>query len=143
MVTTLLWLALGLVAFSYVGYPLALAAWGAAHDLVGALRFLGGGRDRRDKSGPIGWPRVTLVIAAFDEEECIRAKIQNSLALDYPADRLEILVGCDGCTDRTASIAREAGGSRVRVLELTPRSGKASVLARLVPAGTGDVVVLT
>jgi cellulose synthase/poly-beta-1,6-N-acetylglucosamine synthase-like glycosyltransferase len=143
MVTTLLWLALGLVAFSYVGYPLALAAWGAAHDLVGALRFLGGGRDRRDRSGPIEWPRVTLVIAAFDEEECIRAKIQNSLALDYPADRLEILVGCDGCTDRTATIAREAGGSRVRVLELTPRSGKASVLARLVPAGTGDVVVLT
>jgi cellulose synthase/poly-beta-1,6-N-acetylglucosamine synthase-like glycosyltransferase len=143
MVTTLLWLALGLVAFSYVGYPLALAAWGAAHDLVGALRFLGGGRDRRDRSGPIEWPRVTLVIAAFDEEECIRAKIQNSLALDYPADRLEILVGCDGCTDRTATIAREAGGSRVRVLELAPRSGKASVLARLVPAGTGDVVVLT
>lgn len=143
MVTTLLWLALGLVAFSYVGYPLALAAWGAAHDLVGALRFLGGGRDRRDRSGPIEWPRVTLVIAAFDEEECIRAKIQNSLALDYPADRLEILVGCDGCTDRTATIAREAGGSRVRILELTPRSGKASVLARLVPAGTGDVVVLT
>ncbi len=143
MVTTLLWLALGLVAFSYVGYPLALVAWGAAHDLVGALRFLGGGRDRRDRSAPMEWPRVTLVIAAFDEEECIRAKIQNSLALDYPADRLEILVGCDGCTDRTATIAREAGGSRVRVLELTPRSGKASVLARLVPAGTGDVVVLT
>jgi cellulose synthase/poly-beta-1,6-N-acetylglucosamine synthase-like glycosyltransferase len=86
---------------------------------------------------------VSLVVAAYDEEGCIREKVLNSLALDYPPDRLEIVVGCDGCTDRTAAVAREAGGARVRVVELTPRSGKASVLGRLVPAATGDVVVLT
>jgi cellulose synthase/poly-beta-1,6-N-acetylglucosamine synthase-like glycosyltransferase len=143
MLTTLLWLALALVAFSYVGYPIALAAWGAVHDLFGALRFLGGGRDRRDRGGPPEWPRVSLVVAAFDEEGCIAQKVANSLALDYPADRLEILIGCDGCTDRTAAVAREAGGARVRVVELAPRSGKASVLAKLVPAASGDVVVLT
>jgi cellulose synthase/poly-beta-1,6-N-acetylglucosamine synthase-like glycosyltransferase len=143
MLTALLWLALGLVAFSYVGYPLALAAWGAVRDLAGAIRFLGGGRDRRGATGPPEWPRVSLVVAAYDEEGCIREKVLNSLALDYPPDRLEIVVGCDGCTDRTAAVAREAGGARVRVVELTPRSGKASVLGRLVPAATGDVVVLT
>ncbi len=143
MTAMLLWLALGLVAFSYVFYPLTLAVWGGAHDLVGALRLLGGGRDRRDRSGPVEWPTVTLVVAAFNEEGCIRDKIRNSLALEYPADRLEILVGCDACTDRTAAVAREAGGARVRVVELAPRSGKASVLGRLVPASMGDVVVLT
>src|SRR5512145_1066668 len=100
MLATALWIALGLVAFSYVGYPLVLAALGALHDLRGALRFLGGGRDRRGEGAPPEWPRVSLVVAAFDEEECIREKVLNSLALDYPPDLLEIVVGCDGCTDR-------------------------------------------
>jgi cellulose synthase/poly-beta-1,6-N-acetylglucosamine synthase-like glycosyltransferase len=137
------WIALGLVAFSYVAYPLVLAALGAVHDLRGALRFLAGGRDRRERAGPAEWPRLTLVVAAFDEEGCIREKVLNCLALDYPPDKLEIVIGCDGCTDRTAAVARAAGGDRVRVVELSPRSGKAAVLARLVPAASGDVVVLT
>jgi cellulose synthase/poly-beta-1,6-N-acetylglucosamine synthase-like glycosyltransferase len=143
MLAALLWVTIGLVAFSYVGYPIVLAIGAAVQDLAGALRFLGGGRDRRVRGGPGEWPRVTLVVAAFDEESCIRQKVANSIAIDYPPDRLEILIGCDGCTDGTAAMAREAGGSRVRVLELAPRSGKASVLARLVPAASGDLVVLT
>ena len=138
-----LWVALGLLAFSYVGYPIVLVAFGALHDLRGALQFLAGGPDRRLLREPAEWPRVTLVLAAFDEEACIRAKIENCLALDYPADRLELVLGCDGCTDRTAEIAREAGRGRVRVVEFSPRQGKASVLGRLVPAVSGDVVVLT
>jgi cellulose synthase/poly-beta-1,6-N-acetylglucosamine synthase-like glycosyltransferase len=143
MLTAVLCLALGLVLFSYVGYPAVLAAIGALQDLAGAVRYLSGGRDRRDRGGPPEWPTVSVVVSAFDEEACIHEKVLNSLALDYPPERLEIVVGCDGCTDRTAAVAREAGGARVRVVELTPRSGKAAVLARLVPAAVGDVVVLT
>ncbi len=139
----MLWLALGLVAFSYVGYPLVLAALGALHDLRGALGFFADGPDRRERGGPVDWPRLSLVLAAFDEEACIREKIENCLSLDYPHDRLEIVLGCDGCTDRTAELARAAGRGRVRVVELAPRQGKATVLARLVPAASGDVVVLT
>jgi cellulose synthase/poly-beta-1,6-N-acetylglucosamine synthase-like glycosyltransferase len=140
---TVLALALGLVAFSYVGYPIVLAGWGALHDLRGALRFFSGGPDRRERGDPVEWPRVTVVIAAFDEASCIRERVENCLALDYPPDRLDVVVGCDGCTDRTAAIAREAGRGRVRVVEWSPRRGKASVLARLVPGAQGDVVVLT
>ena len=144
MTVLLLWLALGLVAFSYLGYPLVLAAWESVREALTALRFLDGGPDRRAApDGPSAWPRVSLVFSAFDEEACIRRKIENCLALDYPPDRLEILVGCDGCGDRTAEIARAVGGARVQVHELSPRSGKASVLTRLVPAAKGDVVVLT
>jgi cellulose synthase/poly-beta-1,6-N-acetylglucosamine synthase-like glycosyltransferase len=141
--TTVLFLALGLVAFSYLGYPLVLAGWGALHDLRGALRFFSGGPDRREAVSREEWPRVTVLLAAFDEEGCIRRKVEDCLALDYPPELLEIVVGCDGCTDRTADVARAAGRGRVRVVELTPRRGKASVLARLVPAAQGDVVVLT
>jgi cellulose synthase/poly-beta-1,6-N-acetylglucosamine synthase-like glycosyltransferase len=143
MLSTVFWLAIGLVAFSYVGYPLALALWDGLCEAANALRFLRGGPDRRRVGAEREWPRVSIVLAAFDEADCIRQKIENCLALDYPAERLEILVGCDGCTDRTAEIAREAGGDRVQVRELSPRSGKASVLGRLVPGATGDIVVLT
>lgn len=143
MIGTLLWLALALVIFSYVGYPVVLVVWDGLREAFTALRFVGGGPDRREELEPKEWPRLTLVFSAFDEESCIEEKIANCLALDYPQDRLEILVGCDGCTDRTAALARRAGGGRVRVHELSPRSGKASVLNRLVPAAQGDVVVLT
>jgi cellulose synthase/poly-beta-1,6-N-acetylglucosamine synthase-like glycosyltransferase len=139
---TLFWLPLLLVAFSYLGYPLVLAVWDGARDALSALRFVAGGADRRAAEGE-AWPAVSLVFSAFDEEACIRRKIENCLALDYPADRLEILVGCDGCGDRTAEIARAAGGARVKVLELSPRAGKSAVLSRLVPGARGDLVVLT
>jgi cellulose synthase/poly-beta-1,6-N-acetylglucosamine synthase-like glycosyltransferase len=140
---TLLVVSIGLVAFSYVGYPLVLAAWEGVREAVEALRFLGGAPDRRAPADDGRWPAVTLVFSAFDEEACIREKIENCLALDYPAERLEIVVGCDGCTDRTASIARETGRGRVLVRELSPRAGKATVLSRLVPAASGEIVVLT
>ncbi len=142
--TTLLWLSLGLVAFSYLGYPLVLAVWDALREAVRTLRIVASdvGTEPRAPAED-AWPRVTLAFAAFDEESCIRQKIENCLALDYPTERLEIVVGCDGCTDRTAEIARAAGGDRVRVHELTPRSGKASVVTRLVPAAQGEIVVLT
>src|SRR5512139_763279 len=144
MITVFLWVALGLVAFSYLGYPLVLVMWESVRELRAALRFLGGGPDRRaGPAEPSAWPRISLVFSAFDEEACIREKIENCLSLDYPAERLEIVVGCDGCGDRTAEIARAVGGARVQVHELSPRSGKASVLTRLVPAAQGDVVVLT
>jgi cellulose synthase/poly-beta-1,6-N-acetylglucosamine synthase-like glycosyltransferase len=145
MVTTLLWISLALVAFSYVGYPIVLAVWDGVRDVLATHRFLGGGPDRRappaDPSAE--WPRISIVLSAFDEEACIREKIENCLALDYPAHLVEVLVGCDGCTDRTAEIARAAGGDRVRVHELSPRAGKASVLSRLVPEARGELVVLT
>src|SRR5512133_176521 len=142
---TLFWLSLGLVAFSYVGYPLVLAIWDGIREALSGARFVGGGDDRRGARARAeeALPTVSLVFSAFDEASCIRQKIENCLALDYPPDRLEILVGCDGCTDGTAELARAAGGARVTVHEFAARSGKPSVISRLVPAAQGDVVVLT
>ncbi|HYD51190.1 MAG TPA: glycosyltransferase family 2 protein [Gemmatimonadaceae bacterium] len=139
----LFWFSTAAVAWSYLGYPLVLLVWSGLSDALGALRFVGGGPDRRASPGGQLLPRISIVFSAFDEEEVVTRKIENCLALDYPADRLEILVGCDGCTDRTAQLAREAGGARVTVHELFPRAGKAAVLSRLVPRATGDLVVLT
>jgi len=143
--STVLWTCLALVAFTYVGYFLVLVVWDGAREALSALRFVSGGDDRRVRrdSDADAWPTVSIVFSAFDEEACIRRKIENCLALDYPPDRLEIVVGCDGCTDRTAELARIAGGDRVTVHELSPRAGKPAAISRLVPDAKGDIIVLT
>ena len=135
-------LGLGLVAYSYVGYPVLLAAWTGLREALEGVRFVMGGPDRRLRRREDRWPSLTIVVAAHDEETCIQQKIDNCLALDYPPDRLEVLVGCDGCTDRTAELARARGDARVVVHE-GPRAGKAVVLSRLVPRARGDLVLLT
>jgi cellulose synthase/poly-beta-1,6-N-acetylglucosamine synthase-like glycosyltransferase len=138
----LAFLCLALVAYTYIGYPLLLAAWTGLREALEGVRFLAGGPDRRSRRPEDRWPSLSIVVAAHDEETCVRRKVENCLALDYPADRLEVLVGCDGCTDRTAEFARAAGDGRVSVIE-GPRLGKATVLSRLVPCSRGDIVVLT
>ncbi len=124
------WAALGLIVYAHLGYPLLL--W--------ALAGLFG--ERRIPSGQAGEPpTVTLIIPAYDEEEVIERKIANARALDYPAGRLEIMVACDGSTDRTAELARTAGADTV--LEL-PRGGKVATLnqaVRLMRGGPADARV--
>ncbi len=135
-------LCLGFVAYTYFGYPIVLMAWTGLNEAMAGVRFVMGGPDRRARRCDDRWPLLTVVIAAHDEESCIRQKVENCLALDYPAAKLEVLVGCDGCSDRTAESARSTGDARVIVIE-APRSGKATVLSRLVPLAKGDLVLLT
>ncbi len=108
------WASLGLLAYTHVGYPMLLA-------LLGALR----GRHRPAPDGRAELPTVTLTVAAHDEEGSIAGWVANALELDYPRDRLRIVVACDGCTDATAERAREAGADRVVELD---RGGKVHAL---------------
>jgi cellulose synthase/poly-beta-1,6-N-acetylglucosamine synthase-like glycosyltransferase len=142
-VIVLFWMSLGLVAYTYLGYPVVIGAWAALREAVEGVRFLGGGPDRRQRRRDgHSWPSVSIVLSAHDEETCIRQKIENCLALDYPADRLDVVVGCDGCTDQTAALALSIDDPRVQVVEST-RAGKATVISRIVPKVQGEVVVLT
>ena len=132
----------GLVAYTYFGYGVVLALWTGLVEALEGVRFVTGGPDRRARRRDDRWPLLTIVISAHDEEAWIRRKIENCLALDYPADRLEIVVGCDGCTDRTAEVARSVGDPRLKVIEAA-RAGKATVLSRVIPRARGDVILLT
>jgi len=87
-------------------------------------------------------PSVEILIAAFDEEEVIRRRVGNALAQSH-AGALNVSVGCDGCRDRTADRAREAGDGRVKVEEFPVRRGKAAVLNDLVATASADVLVFT
>jgi cellulose synthase/poly-beta-1,6-N-acetylglucosamine synthase-like glycosyltransferase len=91
---------------------------------------------------PESWPTVSLVVAAHDEAACIGQKLENSLALDYPSDRFDVVVGSDGSSDGTDAIVRSCPDPRVR-LSAAPRAGKTSVLNRCIPNARGELVVLS
>jgi cellulose synthase/poly-beta-1,6-N-acetylglucosamine synthase-like glycosyltransferase len=73
-------------------------------------------------------PRVAILVSAFNEESRIAGKIDNFMASDYPADRLEMWIGTDGSADDTASVVRRIAADRVHLVERRERSGKTAVL---------------
>ncbi len=125
------WTSAGLIVYTHVGYPAAL--W--------ALRRLGLGAPP-PPAPPSGddLPTVSLIIAAYDEEEVIAAKVANAMALDYPRGRIEIIVASDGSTDDTVALARTAGADLV--LEL-PRGGKISAQNAAVARATGSILAFS
>lgn len=85
-------------------------------------------------------PSVSLIVAAHDEQQVIAAKVANARALDYPGDRLEVVVACDGCADATAQRARETGADVV--LEL-PRGGKIAAQNAAVARSQAEIVAFS
>lgn len=88
-------------------------------------------------------PFISVIIAVCDEEDVIEAKIKNLLSLDYPADKLEIMIGSDGSTDKTNEIVREFKEGRIRLYENTARQGKVAMLSRMIPDAKGEVFLFT
>jgi cellulose synthase/poly-beta-1,6-N-acetylglucosamine synthase-like glycosyltransferase len=109
-----------------------------------ALWVLARGREgrtgrRRPRPGP-ELPRVSLIVAAHDEEDVIERRVRDALALDYPRDRLEIMVASDGSTDGTVEQAKAAGADLV--LDL-PRGGKVAALNAAVERSSGEVLAFS
>ena len=119
--------AAGLLVHTYLLYPVSLP--------ILSLFF-----SMRRKQGNPGKFKVTMVIAAHNEERVIEEKIRNCFDLEFPRKNLEILIGSDASTDRTNSIiARYAPD--VKLFAFNQRGGKASVLNQLVPRAHGDILV--
>lgn len=123
----LFWGALGVIVYSYVGFPLLLL-----------LRGLLG---RRAVQHGTHTPSVSVIIAAYNEAAIIVEKVENTLALDYPRDKLEIIVASDGSNDATNSLVARFAAS-VRLLEL-PRQGKNRTLNAAVEQARGDILVFS
>ena len=124
------WLSAGLIVYTHLGYPLLLR-------LLARLR-----RGRRRRTGVVTGelPRVSLIVAAYDEEDVIEAKVANALALDYPRDRLELIVASDGSGDATVERARAAGADLV--LDL-PRGGKIAAQNAAAEQASGEVLAFS
>lgn len=88
-------------------------------------------------------PTLCVVIAAYNEERVIHDKLLNTLSLDYPADKLEVVVAADGSTDATHVIAGQFADRGVRVLHDLQRRGKTAALNRALAIARGDIVVFS
>ncbi len=141
MIAILFWASLLAVLHSYVLFPLLLILFDAVGQAVGAWRYLGG-TERRHPPARLGLPHASVLVAAYNEADCIARRIENLLDQDYPSDKLEILIGSDGSTDETDAIVTRFAARGVK-LSRGPRAGKAGVLARLIGFAHGEVLVLT
>ena len=144
-VTLLACLAIGgplAVVYSYAGYPLLLFLLAAVRQGWRDAAFVFGKQERR-RSALAGLPGVAVVISAFNEARHIRARIENLLQLEYPADLVRIYVGSDGSSDDTGAIIGSFADPRVVALDFAHNRGKASVLNDLVARGTEPIVVFS
>ena len=123
------WSASALIVYTHAGYPLLLAGIARAR-----------GTRARNSPQPAEPPSVALIVAAHDEQAVIERWVDAALALDYPRERLQVVVACDGCTDATAALARKAGADHVLELE---RGGKDAALNAAVDATESDIVAFS
>ncbi|MGN6202958.1 MAG: glycosyltransferase family 2 protein [Solirubrobacterales bacterium] len=130
----LFWLSASAIVYTHLGYPLLLMGLVRVKKEPRPFKPRGTGSDSPDL------PTVSLIIPAYDEEEVIAEKVANALALDYPRDRLQVIVASDGSSDATAERARAAGASLV--LELPP-GGKVAALNAAAEQAAGDVLAFS
>jgi cellulose synthase/poly-beta-1,6-N-acetylglucosamine synthase-like glycosyltransferase len=128
-VEIIFWVSFGMLLYIYLGYPLLLA--------ILAMPV----PNRRPEGGYT--PRLSILVAAYNEEAGIRKKIEQTLALDYPADLIEILVLSDGSTDRTDAIVESFRDSRVHLLQVAGRKGKTNAQNEGVKIARGDVLIFS
>jgi len=130
MIHFLFFFSLALIAYCYFGYPLLCWIW--------ALR-------RREWVPPPAEdpPSVSLIITAYNEERVIGAKLDNALQLDYPRDRLQIVVASDASTDRTDEIVTARKDPGIVLCALPRRGGKTAALNAAVPQAIGEILVFS
>jgi cellulose synthase/poly-beta-1,6-N-acetylglucosamine synthase-like glycosyltransferase len=122
---------LGIVVYSYLFYPIALQILNWVFEI---------------KPSPVikeeALASVSLIIAVYNEEDVLEEKLTNCLEIDYPSDRLEILIGSDASDDGTVKILNRFSQHPIfRIFEFQKRRGKAGVLNRLAKEANGDVLI--
>jgi cellulose synthase/poly-beta-1,6-N-acetylglucosamine synthase-like glycosyltransferase len=128
------WICAVVVAYVYVGYPALLG-----------MRAFGRGRARNSTASaasPVE-PLVTIIVAAHNEESAIESKIQNVLASHYRRERLEILIGSDGSSDRTEEIVRRHESEGVGLVSFPSQQGKSAIQNGLVALASGSILIFT
>jgi cellulose synthase/poly-beta-1,6-N-acetylglucosamine synthase-like glycosyltransferase len=129
MVVYIFWFFIGLVFYCWVGYPLILKLLSL---------FYPKNIKKEDYL-----PSVTVLLAVFNEEEAIRRKLENLLALEYPKEKLDILVASDGSTDKTNEIVREFADRGVRLFISEHRKGKSATQNEAVKLVNSDILAFT
>jgi cellulose synthase/poly-beta-1,6-N-acetylglucosamine synthase-like glycosyltransferase len=137
------WTSVGAVVYNYAGYPVVLFGLSMLSQAKSDLLFLLGKRARRCPLPQRDLPSVAVLLSVFNEEAVIREKVTNCLELDYPNDRIEVLIGLDDPSDSTAEIVEQMKTARIRVWRSPKRQGKLAVLCALAQQTSADIVVST
>ena len=130
MLVAVFWAALFLIVYTYLVYPVLI--W-----------LLTVGRRVSDYAPMAEWPDLSLIIAAYNEEAVLRAKLENALALDYPSEKLEIIVVSDESSDDTDRIALEFAERGVRLHRVAERGGKTLAQNAGVALARGEFLVFS
>jgi len=125
----LFWSFAGLCFYVYLGYPLIL--------------FLFSGRRHTSSVVKLRLPTVSLIISAYNESDLIQSKLENAVALDYPKDRLEIIVISDCSDDGTDEIVQRFPDARIRLVRQASRLGKTAGLNLGVPKALGQILLFS
>lgn len=126
--TTLFWILLILLVYSYIIYPII-------------LKLIVSPKPVKLKKLDC-YPSVDIIIAAYNEESCIKARIKNALAQDYQGE-LQVLVGSDGSQDNTGLIIESFNDERVKAFNFDINRGKISVLNELISESNAEILVFT
>jgi cellulose synthase/poly-beta-1,6-N-acetylglucosamine synthase-like glycosyltransferase len=131
VMATLFWLSVLFIIYTYFGYPVLIA-------ILAKLKT-------KSEPYPISSPFVTFIIAAYNEEVCIGDKLDNTLALDYPHDKLQIIVAADGSSDQTPSIVKAYSdcNHQVELSYIPARNGKMAAISRAVSQAQGEIVIVS
>lgn len=130
MALVLFWICMGLILYTYFLFPVFIVIRG----------ILFPRHYKSEETDPL--PLVSVVIAAYNEEKSIGEKLENILSLDYPRDRLEVVIASDGSTDRTDAVIKDYECLGINLLSL-PRQGKAAALNAAVAASSGEILVFS
>lgn len=130
LLTWIFGVSVSFILYSYVFYPLLLLVLSKLYS-------------RPSPRGVSAWPKVSIVIAAYNEEKVIAKRIENCLALDYPPGHLQIVIASDGSDDGTAAIVSRYADQGVTFLNYQQRRGKVNVLNETVPRVQHAIVVFS
>jgi len=119
--------------YTYAGYPMLLML----------LKHLKPRKAKNYSESVSKCPSVSFIITAYNEEKAIKGKILNTLKLDYPAEKMQIIVASDGSTDQTEEIARSFSSRNVKLISVSGRKGKTAVQNAAVVQATGDILVFS
>lgn len=123
------WTSVAALIYVYVGYPLFVYLVSLVKPRAVRKSFIE--------------PTVTVLITAYNEERDIRAKLENTLLIDYPKEKLEILVASDCSSDRTEEIVRQYADRGVRLYRQTERLGKTMAQNRAVEKSNGEIILFS
>jgi len=132
-ISVIFWMSLFAIAYAYAGYPAIL--WLLARSRKDSHRI------HSQKIANL--PRVSMIVSAYNEEKVIGKKLEDTFALDYPPELLEVVVVSDGSTDRTGEIVRAFADRGVILRHYEGRIGKTACLNQALPMATGEFVVFS